>query len=563
MFYRSTSFLGALALVASSFTTISTGCMADKDEIKGVVDDSPPPAGNPNAAGPGKADESGRTIAIDLQSPHPYANDMNETYRVPLAGVLPSCANRVRVHFSVLRTEANYDFLHVEGALGGAIQRYDGDNDDTWSQWIMVDPADPDVAVHLDTDYSITRHGFEIDAFEWDGGVICPAVGYLPCAAGSVDINSPHGVCECPEEPTCVAIADLEFRYNLFRGFDNSGVKLSGTNAYTTKPGPADGLVDTLVGYVNEPDVAKVVQAAANRALFDAPGYAEYGEWNEFYSLRAGDIEVSFTAPQGEHTPEVAAAIAALHAAFECGWDDRITCAENFACSTTNHQCMPEESCICTQQYDPVCAVNGRTYSNACFAGCDNAPVSHPGECGIAGDICGTILGRVCQPDFKCKYGDSGFETPYPDEGGTCVDSFACDEPHHCSELIHIAVPGVWTCTDHRCNWPTGLEWQLVEGVSFATGHPYANDASVWEQLYLPANATEMRLVTSGFALEANYDFLEVWSYANGSWQRAARYTGSDAPDGDVFAGRYHYLHFVSDYSVAENGFELTAQFKN
>ena len=38
-----------------------------------------------------------------------------------------------------------------------------------------------------------------------------------------------------------------------------------------------------------------------------------------------------------------------------------------------------EVACILT--YDPVCGVNGRTYSNSCFAGVAGVEVAHQGEC--------------------------------------------------------------------------------------------------------------------------------------------------------------------------------------
>jgi len=45
---------------------------------------------------------------------------------------------------------------------------------------------------------------------------------------------------------------------------------------------------------------------------------------------------------------------------------------------------MPiEEGILCTQEWNPVCGENDRTYSNECMAGAAGVTVKYKGECQV------------------------------------------------------------------------------------------------------------------------------------------------------------------------------------
>jgi hypothetical protein len=443
------------------------------------------------------------------------------------------------------------------------VQSFDGDRDDSWTDFF---PVAGGAKVRLDSDFSITRHGFEIDQIEWAGlpdG--CALVKFPPCQADAVDVAKPPGTCECPVAPQCAPLTDVEVRLHTARGFNNRQKHTIGDRAFETHPGPADGPETTEWGTVDLAQVRALVRRAAELGVLASAGYDQpvpAGVRRDEFQIKAGNLDVTFVAGEGLHTASVQSLISEFEALFTCGGGG-LTCGDGFTCE--EGACLVEQSCICPAVFDPVCGSLGQTFSNACTAACAQAEVIHDGECGIAGDPCGGFVGAACSGDRKCRYGESQFEPPadVADAGGSCVEANYCDAPADCNGLPHIAVPGAWSCVTNACAWKAGIAWQAFANGRFETAHPYANSTSVWKELFLPAGAQAMRLVPTSFALEANYDFLEVWTWTNGTWKQVARFTGNAGPvASQEFAGRYPYLRFVSDSSVTKQGFRVDAEWR-
>lgn len=112
-----------------------------------------------------------------------------------------------------------------------------------------------------------------------------------------------------------------------------------------------------------------------------------------------------------------------------------------------------EETCICTIQYDPVCGINGKTYSNSCSAGCENIDIECKGECPCQVNECSGCLNEgICIPYGVRRSGEYCDLTSELEKQKT--SNKQCDNNFECTTNL---------CINDKCVsrgiWEKFVEW--------------------------------------------------------------------------------------------------------
>ena len=105
-----------------------------------------------------------------VESAHPYVKNFDFTWTI----TGPANATRMRVHFTQMQTETNYDKLYVMDSAGSVVQIFSNSTTttDVWSAWVTGNV----VKLRLTSDASHQNYGFLMDRYEADAGT-GPAAG--------------------------------------------------------------------------------------------------------------------------------------------------------------------------------------------------------------------------------------------------------------------------------------------------------------------------------------------------------------------------------------------------
>ncbi|MHA1910340.1 MAG: caspase family protein [Candidatus Kariarchaeaceae archaeon] len=119
----------------------------------------------------------GTVIYETTESPHNYYNNMDQYYYIEQPG-----ATSMRCHFTKIDMESNYDYLYVYDENMNQIYKLSGSYS-SGGTTVFIDGAK--IILRLTSDYSVTKWGFAVDWYEYEGGATSDTT------PPTININSP------------------------------------------------------------------------------------------------------------------------------------------------------------------------------------------------------------------------------------------------------------------------------------------------------------------------------------------------------------------------------------
>lgn len=127
--------------------TISGGRLNINNAIRNIV----PPRDEPPA-------DQWKSVAKVIETPHPYTKNVRLSFEVSHPG-----ARYMRVHFTKIGTEKDYDFVNVKNAAGEVVSDFNGTLENVTSDYAAGDK----LTIELTSDDSNNGYGFSVDYYEF------------------------------------------------------------------------------------------------------------------------------------------------------------------------------------------------------------------------------------------------------------------------------------------------------------------------------------------------------------------------------------------------------------